>query len=160
MLEEERGELRRAEGAVFGHVSVRPVLVVVAESDALAVVVDDAGVGDGDAVDVAGEVADDVLGAGERPFHVDVPHLGRAAQEGEILCEVAVDLSRAKGSLELGEEPPAKELPEAFDGEEELSRRRDPPRGVEGEPAGGDDAVERLDPEPPPRSGFGSTKGS
>ena len=54
VLEEELCELRPAEGAVFGHVSVRPVLV--AESDALAVVVDDAGVGDGDAVEVAGEV--------------------------------------------------------------------------------------------------------
>jgi hypothetical protein len=53
VLEEELGEGLCAERAVCG-LAIRPILV--AEGDVLAVVVLDAGVGDGDAVDVPGQV--------------------------------------------------------------------------------------------------------
>jgi hypothetical protein len=58
VLEEEAGELVTAEGSELGLVAVLAVLV--AEDDGVAVVVDDAGVGDGDAMDVAGQVLDHV----------------------------------------------------------------------------------------------------
>ena len=114
MLEEELCELWPADGEVLGGVCVCPVLV--AEGDVLAVVVGDAGVGDGDAVDVSGQVPNDVAGSGQGPFHVDVPLLRGAPEQGQSLREIAANLSKAERTLDLGEEFSAKEPLQFLDG--------------------------------------------
>jgi len=135
VLEEEPGEVRSADGAESGRVSVRAVLV--AEGDVLPVVVGDPGVRDRDAVDVSGEVADDVGWSGERRLRVDVPDLGRAPERGQGIFEVAEDPAGAERLLELREELGAEDLAELLDGQEEALRGSDPARPVEGESAAG-----------------------
>ena len=104
---------------MFGHVSTGAILV--AEGDALTVVAGDPGVGDGDAVDVSGQVADDVARSGERPFGIDVPLLRSAPEQGQVFREVGEDLAHPERPLDLEEQLPAKELSERLDGQEEPS---------------------------------------
>ena len=58
------------------------VVVLPLDGDAVVVERDQAPVGDGDAVDVAGEIAEHFLGATERPFAVDDPFA--VAQRSQI----------------------------------------------------------------------------
>jgi len=71
VLEGEPGGLGSADAPSPGDVPFGAVLV--AEGDVYPVVVGDAGVGDGDPVDVAGEVADHVARAEKRRLQVDRP---------------------------------------------------------------------------------------
>jgi hypothetical protein len=136
----EPGEDRPADCAVFGHVPFGAVFV--AEGDAVAVVAGDPGVSGGDAVDVSGQVPDDVAGSGEGSLGVDVPRFRGAAERVQVLREVGEDVTLLERALDLGEKRAAEELAERLDRQEEPPRRRYPSRAVEGETPGGDDAVE------------------
>jgi hypothetical protein len=133
VLQEEPREVLAGDGAVLGGIPVGAVFV--AEGDGVAVVVGDPGVGQGDAVDVSGQISDDVRGAGEGCLGVDVPDLRCAAQEGQVLVELSEDLASTERAFELGQQLSAEELAKRLDWQEEAPRRRDPMRAIEGEAA-------------------------
>jgi len=140
VLEEELGEVGPADDALFGFVPVGAVLI--AEGDALAVVVGDAGIGDCDAVDVAGKVVNDVAGFDEGCFREDVPCFRCALEQAQVVREIAEDFPGSECMLDLEEELSAELLPELLDWQEEPPRRRDPPRLIERQAAGGDYAMQ------------------
>ena len=71
--EEAADELACGEGHHLGPLAALGAIVLPLEGDALAVERDEAAVGDGDAVGVAGEVGQNRLGSSERTLAVDDP---------------------------------------------------------------------------------------
>ena len=107
-------------------------------------------VGDGDAVGIAAEILQDVLGSTEGWFGVDDPiSAEEGAQPGsEELgmgegCEFSgqVQLAVREGRLEAGDELATKHAPQHGDGEEEAWMGSNPAGVIAGESAGGNDAV-------------------
>ena len=121
-----------------------------AERDATLVERDEAPIGETDAMGVAPEVAEDLLGSAEGRLGVDDParaielvlHAGESRRIGERRGG-AVEAERAAlvESSQSREELSAKECAEHANGEEEIGTRGDPSRAVERETAAGDDAV-------------------
>lgn len=134
-----------------GERSDAPAAVVhVAEADRLVIDVQESRVGDGNAVGVAGEVLEDVVGVLEWRFGIDDP-LGLSGTlevgvEGCRACEwgeVTVELERSllEGMLQLGQELAPEESAEHTDGKEEARSTGLPGVPVVGEAPCGDDAV-------------------
>ena len=129
------------------------VMAVVAPAEADLTVLDgeEAVVGDGDAVGVAAEVVEDLVGAGEGALGVDDP-LGLAeglevAGEGVGIVEsgegvAELEPAGAEGLLEQFEEEAAEQAGEDPDGEEETGAAGDPAVTVGSDAAAGDDAVQ------------------
>ena len=118
-----------------------------AHGDGAAVEGDDSGIGDGDPVGVAGEVADDGLGSVEGPLGVDIPlDRARLAQHGlEGLAVGEVGDGAVEGEIGLRqvlEEAVAEEACQDADRGEEVGGARLPRPGVDVEAAVGDEAVE------------------
>ncbi len=115
----------------LGAVAVRTVSPM--ESDLLAVVVEDAGVGESDLACVTRHVTDDLLGPGQGRLRVDHPALaGRALQEmtPERRCDSKGVL--VVGRLDLAEQLPPEDPTQHIVRDEEFRTARDPSRGIVG----------------------------
>jgi hypothetical protein len=108
-------------------------------------------VGDGDAMGVAAQILEHILGATERWFGVDHPVLSEQwPQPGsEDLglseeCQIArkAKLAVLEGGLESGDELAAKNAPQHRDGKKEARATWNPASVIEREPTGGDDAMD------------------
>ena len=108
-------------------------------------------VGDGDAVGVAAEILEHILGAAEGWFRVDHPVFAKQGSQpgGEEFglreprqIPGKVQLAMLKGQLESGNELAAKHLPEHGNGEKEARVRWNPAGVIEREPTGGDDTMD------------------
>ena len=108
-------------------------------------------VGDGDAVGIAAEILQDVLGSAERWFGVDDPVFAeeRTQPGSEELgmgerCEFSrqVQLTVFKGRLQAGDELATKYAPQYSDGKKEAWVRSNPAGVIAGESAGGNDAMD------------------
>ena len=105
-------------------------------------------VGDGDAVGVASEVGEDVIGSGEGPLGVDDPRLREQcrAQLGEVPCwcggPAQVEGLAAVEPLQRGQAFPAEERRQDRDGEEEPAAGVDPAGGVGCQATGRHDVVQ------------------
>ena len=129
------------------------VMAVVPPTEADLTVLDgeEAVVGDGDAVGVAAEVVEDLVGAGEGGLGVDDP-LGLAeglevAGEGVGVIEsgegvAELEPAGAEGLLEQFEEEAAEQAGQDANGEEEAGAAGDPAVTVGSDAAAGDDAVQ------------------
>jgi hypothetical protein len=111
----------------------------------------EAGVGDGDAVCIAGEVGQDLQGPSEGTLGVDDPaslvELVPQAGEGDGVGEVGrgageADLAGPVGATDPVEELATEEGADHGDREKELAAGGDPARPVARETTSGDDAVE------------------
>jgi hypothetical protein len=135
------------------HASLLAALLVVLEQEGdLAVGEgDDAVVGDGDAVGIAAEISEDVLGAAKGRLGIDDQVLGaelvleaaprqRMGEFGRGACEV--ELAPTICLVQRVEKQTAEELAEHLHGYEIVRPCRDPVHAVRGEPAAGDDAVQ------------------
>jgi hypothetical protein len=117
--------------------------VLVVKGQAAVLVTDDALVADGDAMRVAAEIAQDLLGSGHGRFGVDDEFLGRGATKEEARCVLGQsDETRGESVIESFEELPSKDFRELPHGQEEAWPGRDPARLIETETASRDDAVE------------------
>jgi len=96
-------------------------------------------VGEGDAVGVAGQVGEDLLGAGERGLAVHHPARGGRALEPGVRVFIAWpgNLGAIDGGLEFGQELAAEDLGEDPNGQKEVRPDGDPVRVARVEPAGG-----------------------
>ena len=108
--DEAASELETGQGEHVGAVAVGAVPP--AETDVGAVVVKDAGVGDGDLACVARDIAYDLLGAGQGRLGVDDPTLTSGAleklfAEGPRQAEAIVGVRRFELVQELSAEDPA-----------------------------------------------------
>ncbi len=108
-------------------------------------------VGDGDAMGVAAEILEHIVGAAEGRFGVDDPvfseQRSEPGREDLGLCEQRqiagkVQLAMLKGRLKSGDELAAKHTSEYLDGEEEVRTGSDTASVIEGEPTGRDDTVD------------------
>jgi len=152
VLEEAAGKGERLEGGC--------VFALGAEGDVVVGEVEDAAVGDGDAVGVAAEVLEDLLGAAEGLLGVDDPGLSgeglEEEPEGDRVGEMALvaaeeEAASLMGTFEGVQDLGAEDHAEGLDGEEEgaalaslarvLGAGPHPAGAVGGEAAGGDDAV-------------------
>ena len=126
-------------------------VVLPPERDVAVLERDEATVRDRDAVRVAGEVLEDLLGAAERRLRVDDPLLATARREvavervvvderGEVALEH--ELAATACMLEQVDELAAEHAAEHVHREEEPGRTGDPPRPVRRQAAAGDDAVD------------------
>ena len=126
-------------------------IVFPGEADLAVVEPDQAAVGDGDAVSVAGEIAEHLLGPGERGLAVDDPiDLGQCVevggegsgvgQGGESAGEA--EFTGREGGAHLLQEQIAEAAREHAHGQEEAGRAGDPARLVGRDAAAGDDAVQ------------------
>ena len=124
-------------------------VVLPGKGDAVAGHRHEAVVGDGDAVGIASEIAQNLGRSSERRLGVDDPVAtveglqigaegGRAAQRGEPAVEDELLVSLIKMMQELAAEEPSEDT----DGKEEAGPARDPPRPVQGEAPTGDQAVD------------------
>jgi hypothetical protein len=119
-----------------------------ADGHAVAVVIEDAVVGDGDTMGVPAQIVEELLGAGKGPLGVDHPvfgeEFGEQFWEGLVGSEMGwqVQLSMPVSMLEGMEELTAEEFAEDFDGEKVILWTSNPPFAVETEPSAGDDAVQ------------------
>ena len=118
-----------------------------AEDDVLGGNVDEAAIGDADAMGVAAEVGDDVPGFLEGLLGVDVPREladpgdeapegGRVGEELDV-CEVAGGVSLAEDVQDLA----AEQLAHDLDGEEEVAAKATEAKPIERQAAWGDDRV-------------------
>jgi len=107
-------------------------------------------VGDGNAVGIAREVGQDLRRAGKRSLGIDDPvGLGCGAQQsgkqrgGWQRGQLAGESKRVflKGALQSGEELPAKDDPEYFDGEKELVSAGNPSLMIWGKSSAWDHAM-------------------
>lgn len=121
--------------------------VLGAEGDTTVSDLEEAAIGDADAVGVAAQVAKDLLGPGEGRLGVDDPtELGQALhQEIESVGDTKV-IEALKGAIFVeaaqgGHHLAAKERPHDVDGKEKARVGAHPAGAVVGEPSGGDDAV-------------------
>ena len=112
---------------------------------------DQAMVGDGDAVGIAAEILQDVLGSAEGWFGVDDPIFAeeRTQPGSEELgmgerCEFSgqVQLTALEGRLQAGDELAAKHAPQYGNGKEEAWVGSNPAGVIAGESAGGNDTVD------------------
>ena len=102
-------EFRGGESHGLTAASVLSVLVV--KGHAAVVVSDDALVADGDAMRVAAEIAQDLLGAGHGRLGVDDEFLGRGTTQKEACCVLGqVEPIRAESVIESFEELPSKDF--------------------------------------------------
>jgi hypothetical protein len=125
--------------------------VTEAEGNVVGVDGDEAGVGDGDAMGVAGEVLEDGERRSKGWFGVDDPGL-LGESSGEVgegdgvgeMSGVAIEAEAVsrEGGVELADEVVAEDDGEKSNGEEEAGLGMDPRRTIEGETAGGNDAVD------------------
>ena len=108
-------------------------------------------VGDGDAVGIAAEILQDVLGSAEGWFGVDDPIFAeeRTQPGSEELgmgerCEFSgqVQLTAFEGRLQAGDELATKHAPQYSDGKEEAWVGSNPAGVIAGESAGGNDTVD------------------
>jgi hypothetical protein len=129
VLEEAAHELVAAEAA---GPRVAGLAVLVLDSDRFVVEADDAGVGESDAKDVAGEVLE------HRLFTVSPG--GDMNDPGHLPDHVGNDEVRAL-SLQQCAELAAHQFGKSLDGEQEVSARRVPGAGVLGDPAAADQAM-------------------
>jgi hypothetical protein len=113
--------------------------------------IEQAVVGDGDAVGVAAEVTEDVFGSAERRLGVDDPgRVVEAVLEGAPGVGVSElggaagkdELAVLPGAVESVKELAAEELGQDLDGKEEALAPGQPAGAVESKSAAGDDAVE------------------
>ena len=126
-------------------------VVAPAEADLTVLDGEEAVVGDGDAVGVAPEVVENLLGPGEGALGVDDP-LGLAerlevAGEGVGVIErgegvAELEPAGAEGLLEPFEEEAAEQAGEDANGEEEAGAAGDPEVTLGSDAAAGDDAVQ------------------
>ena len=126
-------------------------VVAPAEADLSVVDGEEAVVGDGDAVGVAAEVVEDLLGTGEGPLGVDDP-LGPAeglegagkgggvVEGGEGVAEL--ESAGEEGLLEEFKEEAAEQAGEDANGEEEAGAAANPAVACRSNAAAGDDAVQ------------------
>ena len=107
-------------------------------------------VGDGDAVGIAAEILQDVLGSAEGWFGVDDPIFAeeRTQPGSEELgigerCEFSgqVQLTALEGRLQTSDELATEHAPQYGDGKEEARVGSNPTGVITGEPASGDDTV-------------------
>jgi len=112
---------------------------------------DEAVVGDGDAVGIATEILQDVLGSAEGWFGVDDPIFAeeRTQPGSEELgmgerCEFSgqVQMTAFEGRLQAGDELATKHAPQYSNGKEEAWMGSNPTGVIAGESAGGDDTVD------------------
>jgi len=112
---------------------------------------DQAMVGDGDAVGIAAEILQDVLGSAEGWFGVDDPIFAeeRTQPGSEELgmgerCEFSgqMQLTALEGRLQAGDELATKHAPKYGDGNEEAWVGSNPAGVITGESAGGNDTVD------------------
>ena len=112
---------------------------------------DQAMVGDGDAVGIAAEILQDVLGSAEGWFGVHDPIFAeeRTQPGSEELgmgerCEFSgqVQLTALEGRVQAGDELATKHAPQHGDGEEEAWMGSNPAGVIGGESAGGNDTVD------------------
>ena len=108
-------------------------------------------VGDGDAVGIAAEILQHVLGSAEGWFGVDDPIFAeeRTQPGSEELgmgerCELSsqAQLTALEGRLQAGDELATKHAPQYGDGKEEAWVRSNPAGVIAGESAGGNDTVD------------------
>ena len=130
------------EGGHAGDVAVGAVFP--AEGHVAVVEGDQPIVGDGDAMGVAGEICEHLIGAGEGRLAVHDPALGRGALEQVLRVVIASQGNRAARDrvLELGQELAAEDLGEDAHGQEEVRAGGDPARVAGIQTAAGDDAVQ------------------
>lgn len=112
---------------------------------------DQAVVGDGDAVGIAAEILQDVLGSAEGWFGVDDPIFAeeRTQPSSEELgmgewCEFSgqVQLAAFEGGLQASDELTTKHAPQYREGKEEAWVGSNPVGVIAGESAGGNDTVD------------------
>jgi hypothetical protein len=108
-------------------------------------------VGDGDAVSIAAEILQDVLGSAEGWFRVDDPIFAeeRTQPGSEQLgmrerceCSSQVQLAALEGGLQTGDELATKQAPQRGDGKEEAGVGSNPAGVIVGESASGNDTVD------------------
>ena len=129
MLEEAAHELVALQGAVL---PARRFAVLVANGDGAIIEAEDAGVGDGGAEDVAGEITQHRLGALAPVGDVNHPGPGPSGLGNDQVGSLV-----GKGGLELA----AHQLGQRLVGDEESSARRVPCAAVGGHAAAGDEAM-------------------
>ncbi len=127
-------------------------IVLPGEADLAIVEPDQTAVGDGDAVRVAPEIAEHLLGSGKRAFGEDDPvDLGQCIEPGdENLRERAkagestgeAEFTAGEGGAQLLQEQIAEAAGERTDGEEEARWASNPARLVGRDAAAGDDTVQ------------------
>jgi hypothetical protein len=112
---------------------------------------DQAMVGDGDAVSIAAEIVQDILGSAEGWFGVDDPVFAEErTQPGREELGMSerrefsgqVQLTALEGQLQAGDELAAKHAPQHRDGKEEAGMGSNPTGVIGGESAGGNDTVD------------------
>jgi len=103
----------------------------------------DPGVRDADAVRVATEVADDVLGPAEGPLGVDDPARAvQAAEEGGVVGDGQIDPAVVDGGAQGREHLAAEQRAHDVDREQKLATGGSPAVAGDVEPAAGHDAVQ------------------
>ena len=149
MQEEAAQELIQGYGHQFLLIVVRRVPP--AKGDLAVGQRDQSMVGDGDAMGVAAEIVEHILGAAEGRLGVDHPVFAKQRSQpgGEEFgmreprqIPGKVQLASPKGQLEGIDELAAKHLPEHGNGEKEARVRSNPAGVIEREPAGGDDTMD------------------
>ena len=135
----------------FWRVAALGAVVLPPEGDAVVVEGDEAAVGDGDAVGVAGEIGEHRLGPGEGPLGVDDPldlaqrrqirGEGMALGERRVIAEEVEAAGIVRGR-ELLQEQPAEQPREHAHGQEEARPAGDPALAVGREAAARHDAVD------------------
>jgi len=125
-------------------------IVFPAKSDLAVGKVHDPVVGDADAMGVAGQVVEDVLGTSEGPLGVDHPILTeqrpQKSMEGFLFAESFQASGKqqfpvTESALEPGDELATKDAAQHFYRQEEVVLRMDPARVVWGQTSGGYDAM-------------------
>ena len=126
-------------------------IVLPGEGDGLPVHGEEAVVGDGDAVGVAGQVLEGLFGPAEGRFGVDAPVMTpglseQAVERLRVLVEFSKAAVKAEATGLIGgpgqrEELAAEDAAEHPDGQEEAAAAGDPAAAVERESAGGHEAV-------------------
>lgn len=149
--EETADELAGIEGHSFVAVSLFGPVIFPLEGDAVIILGDQAGVGDGDAMGISGEVSQHHLGPVEGSFGIEVPlefakgldELGEVNRVSKVLMLAEeLQLTILMGAGELFEEQAAEQSGQDTHGEEESRPAGDPALAVEGESTTGDDAVD------------------
>lgn len=143
-------ELLRGEGhGLVACAALHPV-VLPAEGDAALIMGDQAAVGDGDPMGVAGEIGEDRGGTGEGPLGIDNPldlaqgrePLGKSRGIGELgVLAKELQLPSGMGGGEIFEEAPTEEAGEHPYRQEEPRPAVDPPIPIHGDAAARNDAM-------------------
>jgi hypothetical protein len=134
-------EFQAAQGQGLSAAAVSAILV--AESDLVQVMSDDAFVADGDSMGVAAEVAQDLFGSGHGGLGIDNEFLNGGATQQEAARGLR-DAQTAPGESDFKrfEEFSSKDHGESSDRQKESRSRRDPLSAVEAQSSTGRDAVD------------------